>query len=537
MASNISKIPSNMLSNPNLDAADTGTDPVTGKYLSKNERVAIFRKRKIKTSSVFGRKDPKITTTPRRGRPRKFQTLAEVQADIDARNPTYISPVTGKRLPGTGPKLDSKKFIPQNKILNDLLKQVESNTKKIASLNGFVKSSIDKLSNFLVDDAEKEKKESIEKERDEERELETDKKKKKEGLLEGVKKSMSNALMRPVEAIGNQAKGMLQKLVDVFQLLFVGFLSDKALKMIQAHLSGDTETFKKMRNTIIKSVAIVGGIFLALNGGLLALPGIISGVASAVVTIGGAILGFLASPAGLIALGIAAGIGTLFAMKSAVDAGKVKAAGGQAFYDKFEEMKGPLVDAGITIKGTGKNEKFYVGKSNSRGRGQKTVEKAGSPEQKEIVANYITERDKVITIRDNMREDMEAAESKLRKESGGGRSGTKKLQDSGAIGEAKGEIREKYESMITGEQKSNTKITPVNEKKDVTITPPPKNNTVSTLDDTQPNVIVQSSTSGNNKQKPPQVTSDSTTKVPNILSSNRDNLYLSYSQIQYNMVM
>ena len=56
-----------MLSNPNLDAADTGTDPATGKYLSKNERVAIFRKRKIKTSSVFGRKDPKITSTPRRG--------------------------------------------------------------------------------------------------------------------------------------------------------------------------------------------------------------------------------------------------------------------------------------------------------------------------------------------------------------------------------------------------------------------------------------------------------------------------------------
>lgn len=526
-----------MLSNPNLDAADTGTDPATGKYLSKNERVAIFRKRKIKTSSVFGRKDPKITSTPRRGRPRKFQTLAEVQADIDARNPTYISPVTGKRLPGTGPKLNSNKFIPQNKILKDLLKQVENNTRKIASLSSFVQSSINKVSNFLIDDAKKEKKDAIEKEKDETRELEDNRKKKKEGLLEGVKKSMSGALMRPVEAIGNQAKGMLQKLVDVFQLLFAGFLSDKALKMIQAHLSGDTETFKKMRNTIIKSVAIVGGIFLALNGGLLALPGIISGVASAVISIGGAILGFLASPAGLIALGIAAGIGTLFAMKSAVDAGKVKAAGGQAFYDKFEEMKGPLVDAGITIKGTGKNEKFYVGKSNSRGSGQKTVEKAGSPEQKEIVANYIVERDKVITIRDNMREDMETAESKLRKESGGGRVGSKNLQDSGAIGKAKGEIRDKYESMITGEEKSNTKITPVDEKKDVTITPPPKNNTVSTLDDTQPNVIVQSSASGNKNQKPPQVTSDSTTKVPNILSSNRDNLYLSYSQIQYNMVM
>jgi hypothetical protein len=407
-------------------------------------------------------------------------------------------------------------------------------------LSSFVQSSINKVSNFLIDDAKKEKKDAIEKEKDETRELEDNRKKKKEGLLEGVKKSMSGALMRPVEAIGNQAKGMLQKLFDVFKLLFAGFLSDKALKMIQAHLSGDTETFKEMRNTIIKSVAIVGGIFLALNGGLLALPGIISAVASAVVTIGGAILGFLASPAGLIALAIAAGIGTLFVMKSAVDAGKVKFAGGSKFQQKFDDLKGPLTEAGITVTGTGKDEKFYVAdkyKSQGGSKHNFTIEKAGTPEQKEIVANYIAERDRVISIRDNMREDMEAAESKLRKESGGGRSGSKKLQDSGAIGKAKKEIRDKYESMITGEEKSNTKITPVDEKKNVTITSPHKNNTVSTLDNTQPNVIVQSSASGNKNQKPPQVTSYSTTKVPNILSSNRDNLYLSYSQIQYNMVM
>ncbi len=49
----------------------------------------------------------------RRGRPKKLQTLEEIQADIDARNPTYISPVTGQRLPGLGPKkpkVDPKKL-------------------------------------------------------------------------------------------------------------------------------------------------------------------------------------------------------------------------------------------------------------------------------------------------------------------------------------------------------------------------------------------------------------------------------------------
>ena len=34
-----------------------------------------------------------------RGRPKKLKTLEEVQADIDERNPTYVSPLTGRRLP------------------------------------------------------------------------------------------------------------------------------------------------------------------------------------------------------------------------------------------------------------------------------------------------------------------------------------------------------------------------------------------------------------------------------------------------------
>ena len=36
----------------------------------------------------------------RRGRPKKLKTLEEVKADIDRRNPTYVSPVTGGLLPG-----------------------------------------------------------------------------------------------------------------------------------------------------------------------------------------------------------------------------------------------------------------------------------------------------------------------------------------------------------------------------------------------------------------------------------------------------
>ena len=48
----------------------------------------------------------------RRGRPKKMKTLEEVQADIDARNPTFISPETGGRLPvkKTRAKISPAKF-------------------------------------------------------------------------------------------------------------------------------------------------------------------------------------------------------------------------------------------------------------------------------------------------------------------------------------------------------------------------------------------------------------------------------------------
>ena len=58
MASNVSKDKFfNIQSNPNLDAADTGVDPETGRILNNKERRAIFKQRKINVSKVFGKRD------------------------------------------------------------------------------------------------------------------------------------------------------------------------------------------------------------------------------------------------------------------------------------------------------------------------------------------------------------------------------------------------------------------------------------------------------------------------------------------------
>jgi|LUMI01.1.fsa_nt_gb hypothetical protein len=70
-----------------------------------------------------------------RGRPKKFKTVEEVKADIDKRNPTYVSPLTGGLLPGEGPKEPKeKKDELKDFLLNVLqpsLTKIEDNLSKI----------------------------------------------------------------------------------------------------------------------------------------------------------------------------------------------------------------------------------------------------------------------------------------------------------------------------------------------------------------------------------------------------------------------
>jgi len=72
----------------------------------------------------------------RRGRPKKLKTLEEVKADIDKRNPTYVSPVTGGLLPGTGPKEPKDK---KDEAIEFLTERVTNNEIKITKLKNILK--------------------------------------------------------------------------------------------------------------------------------------------------------------------------------------------------------------------------------------------------------------------------------------------------------------------------------------------------------------------------------------------------------------
>ena len=90
---NIGKGISNFISNPNAVASAMGVpaseQTVDIKATNLGSEPVVKPKATPKQNLVPDPKKTGAITKKRRGRPKKFKTLAEVQADIDSRNPTY----------------------------------------------------------------------------------------------------------------------------------------------------------------------------------------------------------------------------------------------------------------------------------------------------------------------------------------------------------------------------------------------------------------------------------------------------------------
>ena len=201
----------------------------------------------------------------------------------------------------------------------------------------------------------------------------------------------------------------------------------------------------------IALLPVVGAI-----SGLLGPVGIIVGLLAKAVPL---LLTVLTNP---IFLGVAAGAGLLLGMKAAVDAGKRYGAGGQAHLDAFEALKDELNEAGIDVKGIGKDERFGFG-SNSRGNFIKPISTA-TEEQKALLESYKKRRDALIDNKNSMKAEIskqrDAVEPVMKevqrpaRERQRGASATKTVEDRQATeklrNEAESRVRAQFEGNIQG---------------------------------------------------------------------------------------
>jgi len=281
------------------DVAQSGVNPATGEYLSSGERKALFRTRNIDAQKVFGKSGAIV----------KLDSLGPIVK--------------------TGQDEDQQQSGSQTNA-ESLGSRVTALEKSVIT----IQESIKKLSEFLVDDAKKDQQLLLKEQKTEDIAKEKEKRRRKESTLESVAKGIGNTLLAPIKAIGGRVKGILSRVLEFLKILFVGWLTDKGIKAFRSYMEGNKEEFERIRNNILGALGLVMGIIAGVSVGLAAIPGLILGILPTIATVGAAIVGFLLSPAGLTTLAFLGLAGLAGMGIQAIDKQKLKSNYG----DKQEYM-------------------------------------------------------------------------------------------------------------------------------------------------------------------------------------------------------
>tara|TARA_B100000902_G_C27305845_1_gene915429 strand:- start:2224 stop:3117 length:894 start_codon:yes stop_codon:yes gene_type:complete len=294
---------------------------------------------------------------------------------------------------------------------------------------------------------------------------------------------------------------------------------------------------------LIAAVVAVGGVVLAMNVGLLALPGLLASLAGSIVSIGGAILAFLISPAGLIALAIAAGIGTVVAGWHLW-----KNRDGKTIREERENTVSELEEAGLQSRRGFGMQKWSV-KDDSTVTGWKDIKYKDMNEEQKAAADKFLKRDsKTKDISKERGKEIRQSEREIRLQRAKNMpEDLKKLdltdrkvkdynKETLQIVRAEREkIKSKYDNMITNKNKSSAETINSDTNDAAKINNTVKDTNLSSLTNTKPKVtVVKKGSSANNTGQ--NLREGSTTDVPFIASSDSSNFYTMYSKMNYNVV-
>ena len=196
-------------------------------------------------SMLGGGKQRVAGRSGRRGRPKKLKTVEEVKADIDKRNPTYVSPVTGGLLPGTGPKEEKDKkdkvmdFL--TNVLQPSLTKIEENLSKI-------------LGNFDEQiETEKEKQDDLRVSED------TASDKAREAKLE--KPKGKGMLGSSIDKAVKPVTGMMDMIMNFFKNILLGSVFLGLLKIIQ----NPEIIMKPLRDFTNGVIDFINGVIRGIN--------------------------------------------------------------------------------------------------------------------------------------------------------------------------------------------------------------------------------------------------------------------------------
>ena len=228
-------------------AVKAGTEKVKKKAKMKVSKVSDMVNEKVQDK--LGVEDGKIKK--RRGRPKKFQTLAEVEADINLRELKKVQAKLKKeKEKNKKAKIQPSKLIaPPESGLMKIEEQVKVNTEKITIIKNIQKthrtnhqkekSEIAEINNVLSGIAEfikadyQSRSDAADKENAQMREdaAKDDQKQKEKGLESAGKKS-SDRVGKTAQGIISPVKGVFQRLMDAVTAIGLGIVGNAAFKFL-----------------------------------------------------------------------------------------------------------------------------------------------------------------------------------------------------------------------------------------------------------------------------------------------------------------
>ena len=206
--------------------AQRGVNPLTGSYLSKRERLAMFRSANVSSSAFGGGRGG-------RGLVRSSAAIVPQTTAIVKRNEQDI-----------GTLADSIRVI----------------AAKVQDLGSTVSTVANSVSQNQLLEAEKARQENKQEEQLANEELRT-------GREDALEKKLQTALFKPVQKIAAKAQNLFGRIRTAMLFLLGGWLTNSLLSLFDARRRGLKDKFEEIKKNLQRSLLQIGAVLLAATLG------------------------------------------------------------------------------------------------------------------------------------------------------------------------------------------------------------------------------------------------------------------------------
>lgn len=105
----------------------------------------------------------------------------------------------------------------------------------------------------------------------------------REGKESAIERRIANAVVAPVQKIAGKVQFSLNSLMSFFGTLLAGWLLQQGVNTIKAYAEGSKKKLEEIKNSIIKTLGIAAGVFVAIQFGLGRIIGVMTRLAGTII--------------------------------------------------------------------------------------------------------------------------------------------------------------------------------------------------------------------------------------------------------------